>query len=189
MRVFSVFRAHGRFELNVYDFVVVSATTIIGRGYDGSLWLLRLCIEHNTMKRIELQLQTSIGAVYVMTAIQGAGVDVKQTVLQYATTNALRFARVNIDDARVNVEWTELVAPSNHCYRLSDDGRFVYGLSPWWDALRLRVFDVVNKSWTTAKLTGDLDGVSCPKYKTLSTLFSTIMAESFGRKSTLTFAA
>lgn len=133
--------------------MLVNPTTIVAREYDGSLVLFRLCAREKTFERVELVPTPVARAVYVCTAIEAVGVAVGQAALDWDYTRELRFVRLNIDDARVDVEWSVRVQHSFRFYHLSEDARFLYGL-PWNGKRTLNVFDIEKRTWTRNKLTG-----------------------------------
>lgn len=150
--------------MNIGDFVVVNPNTIIAYHLD-TLVLLRLCVENETVERVQLEYSVASNVAYVITAIEGTGVDVNQAVLQRNMPARLRFVRLNIDDARVEAESVEEVTTFCWSYHLSMDGCLLYGISTLRDAPKLHVFDMTKKTWTAIELTGDLQRVCCSKHK------------------------
>ncbi|KAI6239511.1 hypothetical protein M3Y99_00569000 [Aphelenchoides fujianensis] len=149
----TIFKAKASFEMEVFDFVVVNATTIIAFDVNGSLLLFRLSTKEGTFERVELERQNNpwLFYIYVITEIKGANVELKQAVLQGARTANLRFVRVNVDEGSSKV-YAELHTQSpDAIHKLSEDGRLLYAASTH-DLRALHIFDVQKRSWSTSKL-------------------------------------
>ncbi|KAI6242114.1 hypothetical protein M3Y99_00251700 [Aphelenchoides fujianensis] len=140
------------FDGTIGEFLLVNATTIVALG-EGGLWLLRMHVEAAEFEAIQLAAHDSAPA-YVFTEIAGTGVDVQQAVLQLHSSSAqLRFCRLHVDDARLDVDWTEPVEGAENFFQLSKDGRSLFGISTKeYDVLH--VYDVKQKTCTSREMGG-----------------------------------
>ncbi|KAI6216487.1 hypothetical protein M3Y99_01819800 [Aphelenchoides fujianensis] len=144
------------FEVNVAEFVVVNATTIVALGGRG-LWLLRLRVAAGSFEALQLADHEEWKRTYVLTEIAGSAVEVKRAVVHWQWVGTdLRFGRLNVDDARLEVEWEEDVANPTHSYQLSADGRSLFAVCP--DELKtLRVYDLEKRTWSGREISGQID--------------------------------
>ncbi|KAI6227548.1 hypothetical protein M3Y99_01241300 [Aphelenchoides fujianensis] len=140
------------FDGSIGEFLLVNPTTIVALG-EGGLWLLRMHVEDESFEMIQLAAHNSAPA-YVLTEVTGTGVDVKQAVLQLHLKNdELRFGRLHVNDARLEVDWTKPVEDAENFFQLSKDGRSLFGVSAKeYDVLR--VYDIEQKSCNTRGLAG-----------------------------------
>ncbi|KAI6232748.1 hypothetical protein M3Y99_00999400 [Aphelenchoides fujianensis] len=140
------------FDGSIGEFLLVNPTTIVALG-DRGLWLLRMDVEDGEFEAIQLAEHDS-APTYVLTEIAGTGVDVKQAVLQLHSSSAqLHFGRLHVDDARLDVDWTEPVEGAENFFQLSKDGRSLFGISTKeYDVLY--VYDVEQKTCTTREMAG-----------------------------------
>ncbi|KAI6230543.1 hypothetical protein M3Y99_01054500 [Aphelenchoides fujianensis] len=140
------------FEGSVGEFLLVNLTTIVALG-GGGLWLLRMHVEVGEFEALQLAAHDSAPA-YVLTEIAGKQVDVKRAVLQLRSKSSqLRFGRLHVDDARLDVDWTEPVDGAENFFQLSKDGRSLFGISTKEYDL-LFVYDLEQKACTTRELAG-----------------------------------
>ncbi|KAI6221940.1 hypothetical protein M3Y99_01520300 [Aphelenchoides fujianensis] len=150
-----VFKANDASGMGVCDFAVVNPTTVIAN-QPQSVWLFRLDVESATFETIELEALRDAGLSYVFTEIRGTGVELNRAVLNQRWGTELRFVRLNVDAARLEVDAVVEVEGA-HDYRLSADGRRLYGLSIHYQELNaLDVYDIEQKKWSTRKLAGDV---------------------------------
>ncbi|KAI6243162.1 hypothetical protein M3Y99_00139800 [Aphelenchoides fujianensis] len=142
-------------SLDVCDFAVVSPTELLVlEFYD--LWLCRLDVQSGTLKRIRLEEREDQNPTYVFTEISGTHVDVKRTVLNHYNSSEVRFVRLDVDNLGWKDAGGELMTAA-HDYRLSADGRRLFGLSLDSEELdTLHVFDIEQKTWSTKKVTGEI---------------------------------
>ncbi|KAI6233183.1 hypothetical protein M3Y99_00944100 [Aphelenchoides fujianensis] len=140
------------FEGSVAEFLLVNSTTIVALGERG-LWLLRLHAEDGEFETIQLAAHDA-APTYVLTEIAGKEVDVRQAVLQLRSTSSqLRFGRLHVDDARLDVDWTESVDGAENFFQLSKDGRSLFGISTKeYDVLY--VYDIEQKTCSTREMAG-----------------------------------
>ncbi|KAI6233125.1 hypothetical protein M3Y99_00948000 [Aphelenchoides fujianensis] len=123
------------------DFAVVSPTELLVLEYY-DLWLCRLDVESRTLKRILVEEREDQNPTYVFTEISGTHVDVKRTVLNHYNSSEDAGGYEMRDD---------------HDYRLSADGRWLFGLSLDSAELdTLHVFDIERKEWSAKKVTGEI---------------------------------
>jgi hypothetical protein len=156
---FSQLKSKNADRLDISTFVVVNLTTIVTFDYRAML-LLRLSFENETFEQIKLVHQPHPWAAYAITAIEGAHVDVKHTVLNCEYSSHVRFVRLNLDGARLEGEVSIRTENRYSYYQLSSDGRFLYGLSHWSDQLNtLHCLDIEKRTWGKIKLAGDLGKV------------------------------
>ncbi|KAI6234213.1 hypothetical protein M3Y99_00829000 [Aphelenchoides fujianensis] len=145
----------GHLDPAVLNFVVVSPRAVVVHEYE-SLWLLRLNVAANTCERVDLErCPPSVGA-YAFTEIRGTSVDVRRAVLGWTYADRIRFARLDVDAGRLQVDGEVAPEDVREFRRLSDDGRSLYALG--FDRPRsLHVLDTTTRTWRAEKMTGAVD--------------------------------
>ncbi|KAI6192925.1 hypothetical protein M3Y99_01905700 [Aphelenchoides fujianensis] len=140
------------FEAYINEFLLVNATTIVALG-EGGLWLLRMHVEAESFEMIQLAAHDS-APTYVLTEITGTAVDVQQSALQLHSHSAqLLFGRLNVEEARLDVDWTESVDGAQNFFHLSKDGRSLFGISTEeYDVMH--VYDLEQKTCCTREMAG-----------------------------------
>ncbi|KAI6234190.1 hypothetical protein M3Y99_00826500 [Aphelenchoides fujianensis] len=153
-----VFKVDRPAPLDVPDFAVVGPTAILAlETY--ALWLLRLDVESGTFEAIELERRPDYSATYVFTEICGTHVELKRTVLEQYYSSEYRFVRLDVDEARLEVDAVEQLTVDLDLH-LTADGRWLYGLTIYHSRLNtLHVFDIERQKWSTKKLTGEIGRV------------------------------
>ncbi|KAI6239204.1 hypothetical protein M3Y99_00594500 [Aphelenchoides fujianensis] len=143
--VYFVFKAASPAAINPTTIVVLEPH---------ALWLFRLDVESGRFEAIELEALRGASPTYVFTEIRGTGVELNCAVLNQQWGAELRFVRLNVDAARLEVDAVVQVEGA-HDYRLSADGRRLYGLSIHYQELgTLDVYDIEQRKWSTKKLSG-----------------------------------
>ncbi|KAI6242212.1 hypothetical protein M3Y99_00262400 [Aphelenchoides fujianensis] len=145
-------RPQESFEGSIGEFLLLNATTIVALG-EGGLWLLRMHVGDAEFEAIQLAAHDS-APTYVLTEITGTGVDVKHAVLQLHSHSAeLHFCRLHVEDARLDVDWTERTEDPDKFFQLSKDGRSFFGISTKeYDVLH--VYDIEQKTCTSREMAG-----------------------------------
>ncbi|KAI6219778.1 hypothetical protein M3Y99_01643500 [Aphelenchoides fujianensis] len=140
------------FAGSIREFLLVNATTIVALGESG-LWLLRMHVEDAEFEVLQLAAHESAPA-YVSTEIAGKEVDVKRAVIQlHSSSVQLLFGRLHVDDARLDVDWTEPVEDAQNFFQLSKDGRSLFGISTE-DYDVMHVYDLEQKKCTSREMAG-----------------------------------
>ncbi|KAI6230654.1 hypothetical protein M3Y99_01035700 [Aphelenchoides fujianensis] len=138
----------------IQDFAVVSPTTIVALQVD-SLHLIRLDMESRTFEWFGWGGRPERDTTFVFTEIRGRDVHLKQTVLNSLEAERIRFVRLDIERGQLEEVWSERPEFPWSSYRLSDDGRLLFGISRS-DFSCLRVFDLESKPWSWTRLAGDI---------------------------------
>ncbi|KAI6225458.1 hypothetical protein M3Y99_01338800 [Aphelenchoides fujianensis] len=138
----------------VHDFVVVNATTLVL--HDGySLWLLRLNVDE---LRVERTLLEEPVPTVVLTEIRGTNVRVKQAVLNAGGRVPLRFARLDVDAGRLEVDGEAEFPQEQPPFHSSEDGRSLYSFFFEYNHRPLlHVLDVDAKTRSTVDPAGDIE--------------------------------
>ncbi|KAI6234214.1 hypothetical protein M3Y99_00829100 [Aphelenchoides fujianensis] len=153
----SVFKADRTEEMDVFDFAALSPTAILVLE-PHALWLFRLDVNNGKLELCELERRPDSWPVYVFTEINGTDVQLKRVVLNQCYSTELRFVRLDVDAARLEVDAVEQQTAARD-YRLSPDGCRLYGLSTYSMELNtLHVFDILQRKWSTKELSGQLEG-------------------------------
>ncbi|KAI6189346.1 hypothetical protein M3Y99_01939900 [Aphelenchoides fujianensis] len=148
------------FSGTVDEFVLVNPTTMVAIGERGEtfhdergLWLLRMHVEEGAFETIKLAEHEAVPA-YVLTEITGKNVDVKHVVIQRQwMSRTIRFCRLHVDKARLDVDWTERAEDAGQFFQLSKDGRSLFGISTEeYDVLY--VYDIEQKTCSTREMAG-----------------------------------
>ncbi|KAI6242084.1 hypothetical protein M3Y99_00247900 [Aphelenchoides fujianensis] len=144
----------------VEEFVLVNPTAMIAIGERGEtfhdergLSLLRMDVEGESFETIKLAEHEAV-PTYVLTEITGKDVDVKHAVIHKQwTSRTICFCRLHVDDARLDVDWTERAEDAGLFFQLSKDGRSLFGISTKeYDVLH--VYDIEQKTCTTKEMAG-----------------------------------
>ncbi|KAI6225142.1 hypothetical protein M3Y99_01376400 [Aphelenchoides fujianensis] len=141
------------FDDDIEEFVLVNTTSIVALGADG-LWLLRMHVRSGEFEAIQLADHMGSRPSYVLAQIVGENADVKHAVIQWRWENTeLHFCRLRLDDARLDVDWTEAMDGGKSFFQLSRDGRSLFGIrATEYEALR--VYNLEEKTWTTKEMSG-----------------------------------
>ncbi|KAI6233474.1 hypothetical protein M3Y99_00909000 [Aphelenchoides fujianensis] len=158
------------------DFVFLNATTLFAYNWP-ALSLFRLFPEDGRAEKIVVRLPHNRPGVLVFTEIRGTNVEDKPFLFKSPGAHRIQLARLDVDEARVEVD-CELESPAENCvYGLSADGRFVYAFNHH-DLHALHVLDVAEKKWAKRKLSGEID----PTLHPTGLVCSSDHAYFFGRK-------
>ncbi|KAI6227723.1 hypothetical protein M3Y99_01223000 [Aphelenchoides fujianensis] len=140
------------FDGSIGEFLLVNPTTIVALG-DRGLWLLRMDVEAAEFEARHLAEHKAV-LTYVLTKVTGKDVDVKHVVIQRQyTSRTICFCRLNVDDARLDVDWTEWAEEAGQFFQLSKDGRSLFGISTKeYDVMY--VYDLEQKTCTSRQMAG-----------------------------------